>query len=273
MSESKTKRPTFAVAGIGFIFDKHKAAIESVDGEIVAVCDSDREKFSKVMDCTPFVNYDDMLNMVNKLEVDYVVICTPNYLHVPMIAKALHKTKAQIICEKPVVLNDRDISIIRNPRVNCIMQLRYLDVPKIKGGENRGYLDIFINRGEWYFEGWKGDERKSGGLLFNIGVHYFDLLSRVFGQMGSCRTVYRDQRYAFGIINFAKGEVVWSIDLTAPKDNQRRIIKINDEEINLTSGIDELHKKVYSEIVKGRGIKADLIYDVTHLIGMLSRKD
>ena len=268
MRKSKTKRPTFALAGLGFISDRHRDAIKHIGGEVIAGCDNDAD--IGFTDIPLYRNYDDMLDNV---KADYIVICTPNYLHVPMICKALQRTKSQIICEKPVILDKRDIHLIRDDRVNCLMQLRYVDVPKLNSGKNTGYMDIYINRGDWYFEGWKGDEKKSGGLLFNIGVHYFDLLERIFGPVGCSRTTYRDDKYAFGNIRFAWGDVNWSIDLTAPEDNQRRVIMVNDKKLEFTKGIKELHKKAYEEIIAGRGIKPAQIYDVTCLIERFNKGD
>src|SRR3990167_5235820 len=270
MRGSNQKRPTFAVAGMGYIFEKHRQAIEHVDGDIVAVCDVDLTACEKAIGAKKFDHFDDMLTYVRKNEVDYIVICTPNFLHMSMIVKSLNHTKARIICEKPLVLNPDFIPFIDSVRVNCIMQLRYLQLsPYTELPSNsltHAQLDVYIHRGQWYWDGWKGDRHKSGGLLFNIGVHYFDLIRRLYRYGGVATTFYLDDKMANGQLEFKNGVVNWSIDLTAPEDKQYRTLRIGSDVYDLTKGIETLHKTAYEKILRHEGIRPLDVYDTLKMI-------
>ena len=253
----------YAIIGLGYISSKHMDAIEETGGKLIVGCDIDSNKVRKLpKDVEFFTNWKAMMTGTKLFdEVDIVSICTPNYLHYPMISVALKQGKT-IICEKPVTISPAQAWTLGN-RVNVVLQLRYSPVIQqiretCKPEGNVAFLDIHINRGEWYHNSWKGNEEKSGGLLMNIGIHYFDLLIHLFGSMFP--EVCFPWKAGVGkdvegkLIN-GKGSVIWRLNITAEKDNQYRVLYLNGEKFNLDRGFENLHTKVYEEVLAGRGVK------------------
>jgi len=127
-------------------------------------------------------------------------------------------------------------------------------------------MKILVRRDDWYFESWKAKEKESGGLLFNIGVHYFDALTFLFGEVkkSECNGVF--QKFAHGTLHFERVLVDWTISLEAPMDNQKRMLKIDGEALNLSQGFENLHTKVYEELLNGRGVPISACADTVKLI-------
>src|SRR3990167_6165931 len=163
----------YAVIGLGFIFPRHKEAIEKTGGEIILTCDIDETKKAD------FTSWETMFDSPKFDTVDAVVICTPNYLHSSIARRALARGK-KVLCEKPLSIDGVD----GLEGVNTVLQLRY-HPEVIRAKALKPYsieLRLNFKRGDDYFNGWKGDNSKSGGLLYNLGIHYFDLLFYLLGE-------------------------------------------------------------------------------------------
>ncbi|MFC2129516.1 Gfo/Idh/MocA family protein [Bacteroidota bacterium] len=279
----------FAMIGIaGYIASRHVKAIKETENDLVAALD----KFDSVgfvdsffPDADFFVEFERFDRHIAKLNrigthVDYVSICSPNYLHDSHIRFAL-RNGADAICEKPLVLNPWNIDALidyekeTGKKVYNILQLRHHPSiialkEKIKNGPADKIYDIDLSyitsRGNWYHFSWKGDVHKSGGIATNIGVHFFDMLTWIFGDV-KANIVYalKDDKAA-GFLELEKARVRWfmSIDYNdIPEDvkqkGQRtfRSITVDGEEIEFSGGFTDLHTVSYQEILAGRGYAVD----------------
>ena len=208
--------------------------------------------------------------------LDYVSICTPNYLHDSHIRMALRRG-ADAICEKPLVLNPWNVDALASiekecgQKINTILQLRLhpsiIALKKKIGNDlkNKIYdidLTYITSRGNWYDISWKGDESKSGGIATNIGVHFYDMLSWIFGEVRTNIVHLRDKDKSAGYLEFEKARVRWflSIDENSLPKNVRekgqgtyRSILVDNEEIEFSVGFTDLHTDSYREILKGNG--------------------
>lgn len=218
----------FSVIGRGFIFPKHEKAIRAVGGEIG--------------------------------DGEYVVILTPNHLHYDMVLDAAKKGKT-VLCEKPLALKSEQLEkLAKYKNIFTVLQLRYLPKPKKKGDIK---LVIKAPRGEDYWKSWKGDEEKSGGILFNLGIHYFDLILYWFGEAKKIEVSYLTDRAGKGRIIGEDYVCDWEIDTTA--ETPSRTMTIGGQEIDLDTKKD-LHIKTYKDLVKGRGVTPKDAIPVTKLI-------
>ena len=275
----KTKQeesPKFALIGLGFISESHIEAIEAVGGKIVLACDVDTNTFFKVPECTMVFNFwTEMMTHPLFKEVDYVSICTPNYLHLPIInsARALGK---KVICEKPLVLNCTDVLTLDND-VNTVLQLRYspflLQMSSMVKETNEVTMDICVHRGEWYFDSWKNDVDLSGGMCMNIGVHYFDLLTLLFGELNAQESDWLvPERKAVGVLTNDNTFISWKLSLLEPKATERRQININGHTFLLNRGFGNLHTRVYEDVLAGNGIKPKAVFDSIKLVNKVNKR-
>jgi len=250
----------YSVIGMGFIYDRHVKAIHDNGGEIKLVCDIDESKKDKSK-AKFFKNWRDMYLSKEFTEIDYVVICTPNNTHFEMAIEALRKGK-KVICEKPPILNDKQYeALMALPNINdlsIMFQARYakgwhkIDVSK-RANVN---MNISVHRDDWYMKSWKADDKQSGGLLNNIGCHYFDILAWLFGSYVKGKINIKTPKRIKGTLELENADVSWLVAIDAPHDNQKRQFIINGESINLTQmGFEELHPTVYKDILNGGGIK------------------
>ncbi len=280
----------FALIGTaGYIAPRHLKAIKDTNNNLVAALD----KFDSVgvMDSyfpnadffVEFERFDrhlEKLKRQNDINLDYVSICTPNYLHDAHIRMALRR-EADAICEKPLVLNPwnidalKDIENVSGKRVYTILQLRLHPSiialkKKVEDGPKDKVYDIDLtyltSRGHWYYTSWKGDTSKSGGIASNIGVHFYDMLSWIFGDVKDNKVHLHTHDRSAGYLEFEKARVRWflSIDYnTIPQHirdtGQRtyRSILIDNEEIEFSGGFTELHTKSYQGILDGQGFGLD----------------
>lgn len=275
----------FAIIGVGgYIAGKHLKAIKDTGNILVAALDpADSVGIidSFFPDCHFFTEYERFDRHVDKLrragiQVDYVSICSPNYLHDSHIRFAL-RSGANAICEKPLVLNPWNIDALAEieaesgKKINTILQLRLHPVLiglKKKVAENHGAhkhdieLTYITSRGNWYYASWKGDIQKSGGVTTNIGIHFFDMLTWIFGDPAHMVVHMLRPNKASGFMELEKARVRWylSLDFNDLPDhvkerNQRtyRSIVIDNEEIEFSEGFTDLHTKSYEEILAGRG--------------------
>lgn len=207
--------------------------------------------------------------------LDYVSVCSPNYLHEEHIRWALEQG-ADVICEKPLVTDLHHLEEIEKlekssgRKVNTIMQLRLHPVveeirkrKKEEGGRRKVVkLEYITARGRWYHKSWKGIEEKSGGIVMNIGIHLFDLMINQFGPMKSCRVTQYQADKAKGELELEQADVDWFLsidenDLPSPvrEKGQRafRNLTMNGYSVEFTEGFTELHTESYRQILDGKG--------------------
>jgi UDP-N-acetyl-2-amino-2-deoxyglucuronate dehydrogenase len=278
------KNANFAIIGIaGYIAERHLKAIKFNNQNLVAALD----KFDSVglLDnyfphADFFVEFERFDRHIDKLKregtkVDFISICTPNYLHDSQIRYAL-KIGADAICEKPLVLNPWNVEALKEietetgKKVFNILQLRLHPSiialkEKIKNNPDKKYdieLTYITSRGKWYDFSWKGDIQKSGGIASNIGIHFFDMLNWIFGDVKANNLFFMEPHKASGFLELEKANVKWflSIDFNdipeqIKSKNQRtyRSITVDGEEIEFSEGFTDLHSLSYSEILKGKG--------------------
>lgn len=238
----------FAVIGRGFIYNLHAEAIAKIGGEIVDTIDESQGP-------------DAWKERVKKTKADCIVILTPNYLHFEM-AKFSAESGKMVLCEKPLTLKSKEAKILtRYPKIFTVYQLRYhpsVKELKDKLKENESYqieMDISVHRGEDYWKSWKGNFEKSGGILFNLGIHYFDLLLYLFGEPIEILTKLLTEKTGEGVIKGKNYSCHWRINAKAEKNKQCRLFKINGVDYDFVSK-ENLHFYVYKDLLKGKGITA-----------------
>lgn len=277
----------FALIGAaGFIGPRHLRAIKETGNTLVAALD--KVDSVGIMDnffpgADFFVEYERFDRHIEKLTrkgdpIDYLSICSPNYLHDSHIRFGL-RHGASVICEKPLVLNPWNIDALEQLQnetgkpVYNILQLRlHPDIIKLKdtisqSGQAKKFdvdLTYITSRGKWYYTSWKGDIIKSGGIATNIGIHFFDMLIWLFGKVtGNVVHVHTHDR-ATGLLEFEKANVRWflSIDnstlpVSVQEKGQRtyRSITMAGNEIEFSEGFTDLHTKSYQQILSGNGFK------------------
>lgn len=272
----------FALIGAGgFVAPRHLRAIKENDQNLLAILDPNDSVGvidSYYPEASFFTEYERFDRHIEKLRRDgedkrvhYVSICSPNYLHDAHIRFAL-RADANAICEKPLVLNPwnadalKSLEIETGRKVYTILQLRHhpsiIELKKkIDSAGNGKKHDIVLTyitpRGKWYHYSWKGDVMKSGGIATNIGVHFFDMLTWIFGKSISNILHYSKEEKAGGLIELENANVKWflSIDKNDLKagDKTFRSITLDGEEIEFSEGFTDLHTISYREILEGRG--------------------
>lgn len=275
----------FALIGAaGYIAPRHLKAIQDTHNNLIAALDKfdsvgimDRY-FPKADFFVEFERFDRHIEKLkrNGIPLDYVSICTPNYLHDAHIRMAL-RSGADAICEKPLVLNPWNVDALATiekesgQRINTILQLRLHPSiialkEKVAREQKKEKYDIDLtyitSRGNWYDISWKGNESKSGGIATNIGVHFYDMLSWIFGEVQENVVHLREKDKSAGYLEFEKARVRWFLSIdenSLPKKvrekGQRtyRSILIDTEEIEFSSGFTDLHTVSYQGILKGNG--------------------
>jgi UDP-N-acetyl-2-amino-2-deoxyglucuronate dehydrogenase len=278
----------FALIGAaGFIAPRHMAAIQATGNRLVAALDpSDSVGVidSYFPDSAFFVEFERFDRHIDKLrreggdsKVDYVSICSPNYLHDAHIRFAL-RSDADVVCEKPLVLNPWNIDGLAEMeadsgrKVNTILQLRLhpaimalkeqVDSEPASAQKHEVDLTYVTSRGRWYLFSWKGEEKKSGGIATNIGVHFFDMLHFVFGKLQDSRVHVHEPTRAAGYLEYEKARVRWflSVAIEDVPEAQRlagqrtyRSITVDGKEIDFSGGFTDLHTKSYEMILAARG--------------------
>jgi UDP-N-acetyl-2-amino-2-deoxyglucuronate dehydrogenase len=264
----------FAIIGAaGYVAPRHMQAIRDIGGDIVAVldpCDSVGVLDKYSMDCLYFREPERFDRWLSKNHVDYVVVCSPNYLHDSHCLMAM-RSGADVICEKPVVLNERNLDNLlewelkTSKKVNVILQCRLhhaaIDAKEKYGSRNGfSYINVEYNtpRGLWYRYSWKGDIEKSGGLITNIGIHLFDLCVWIFGaHKKECKykVEISNHNQSVGHVHLEAAIVNWDLStLNAPS---KRIFFIDGFSVDLTSGFTELHNESYKKIISGEGFSLE----------------
>lgn len=273
----------FALIGVaGYIAPRHMQAIKETENRMTAALD--KHDSAGIIDsyfphADFFVEFERFDRHVDKLRhtqkrVNYVSICTPNYLHDAHIRFAL-RNGADAICEKPLVLNPWNVEALMEAEkqyhrhINTILQLRlhpsiqtlkerYKNTDKIHDVD----LTYITSRGRWYFASWKGNITQSGGVATNIGIHFFDILTWIFGDVQSNTVHVNEPKRASGFLQLTCARVRWYLSVdenalpeSAIEKGQRtyRSITIDGEEVEFSSGFTDLHTQSYQYILQGKG--------------------
>ena len=256
----------FAIIGTGFILRTHVQAIVKAGGMIIDVVNE--------------ANGEDVWKeMVANTQADCIVILTPNDLHFEMVKFSAENRKI-VLCEKPLAIKSEHGKILMNyPNVFTVCQLRCHSFvkelkSKIKSNENYQIeIDISVHRDENYWNSWKGQRERSGGILFNLGIHYFDLLLYLFGKPIQLTTNFLSEKTGEGEIKGANYLCQWKISAKEPKETQRRIFKINGVNYNFSSkenlAYENLHFFIYQDLLKKRGITPKEAFSSIQLIEKL----
>jgi len=281
-----SKKLNFGLIGAaGYIAPRHMKAIKDTNNELVAaldkfdsvgIMDSYYPNASFFTEPERFDRHMDKLRRQGDKKIDFVSICTPNYLHDSHIRLAL-RNDAHAISEKPLVLNPWNIDALQEieketgKKIYNILQLRHhqsiIDLKKKidEGPKDKIYdidLSYITSRGKWYFVSWKGDNSKSGGVATNIGVHFYDMLTYIFGDVQLNTVHYTDKDTAAGFLQLERARVRWFLsvddrnlpaDIVAKGQRTFRSITVDDEEIEFSGGFTELHTISYQHILKGEG--------------------
>ena len=275
----------FALIGAsGYIAPRHMKAIKDTGNVLVAAFDPyDGVGIidSHFPDADFFTEFERFDRHIDKLRregnpIDIISICSPNYLHDAHIRFGL-KSGCDVICEKPLVLNPWNVDALMDieketgKKVYTILQLRLhpsiialrekvLNSPKDK--RFKVALKYITSRGKWYHHSWKGDMSKSGGIATNIGVHFFDMLTWIFGDIIENRVDIHNEDTASGFLKLEKADVDWflSIDYNQIPENLKlqgkrtyRTLQMEGEEIEFSDGFTELHTDSYKAILEGNG--------------------
>ena len=275
----------FALIGVsGYIAPRHMAAIKDTGNNLVASLDPNDSVgiidsyFPDASFFTEFERFDRHIDKERRKgnKIDYISICSPNYLHDSQIRFAL-RSGSDAICEKPLVLNPWNIDGLSeiekdtNQKINTILQLRVhpsiIELKdKVKRIKNEKKFEVELtyitSRGKWYLQSWKGDSKKSGGIATNIGIHFFDMLHFVFGDIQENIIHAHNETMAAGYIEYENARVRWflsmdyeSIPVNIKEKGLRtyRSIKVNGDEFEFSDGFTDLHTLSYQEILAGRG--------------------
>lgn len=275
----------FALIGAaGYIAPRHLQAIKDTGNNLLAALD--RFDSVGIIDSyfphadffTEFERFDRHIDKLkrNGQKIDYVSICSPNYLHDSHIRFAL-RHGANAICEKPLVLNPWNVDALMEieketgKKVNTILQLRLhpniIQLKKeIEAAPADKIFDVDLtyitSRGKWYHHSWKGDESKSGGIATNIGIHFFDMLLWVFGERKEMTVDSYEDDKASGVLKLKRANVKWMLSINennlpdevkAKGKRTYRSLTMNGKEIEFSDGFTELHTNSYKEILADRG--------------------
>jgi UDP-N-acetyl-2-amino-2-deoxyglucuronate dehydrogenase len=275
----------FALIGAaGYIAPRHMRAIKDTGNNLsvaydvndsVGIIDSISPQSEFFTEFERFYEYAHQIKRKPSTRLDYVAICTPNYLHHPHIAAGL-RLGCDVICEKPLVPTPElmdELELVENEtgkRVFNILQLRHHDAilklrEKVAAAPVNTKFDVELtyitSRGKWYMESWKGDNRKSFGVATNIGVHFYDMLHFIFGNLQRNVVHYSGTAKVAGYLEYERARVRWflSIDANDLPDEVKgkkptyRNIDIGGEQLEFSEGFTDLHTTSYREILAGRG--------------------
>lgn len=272
------------IGAAGYIAPRHLKAIKETGHELVVamdVNDSVGIMDSHFPNAEFFTEFEQFSAFVEDLKLkgeklDYIAICSPNYLHLPHMKFAL-QNGIDVICEKPLVLNEADLDVLNRyeqqygAKVNSILQLRLHPSiialrDKVQSAPPGKVFDVDLtyltSRGKWYLKSWKGFDEKSGGVATNIGVHFYDMLHFIFGDIVKNEVHYRDEKTASGYLEYQRARVRWFLSIDAghlPANAVQgekltyRSITIEGEELEFSGGFTDLHTQSYQRILQHEG--------------------
>ncbi|MCG3171083.1 MAG: UDP-N-acetyl-2-amino-2-deoxy-D-glucuronate oxidase [Pseudomonadales bacterium] len=278
----------FALIGAaGYVAPRHMRAISETGNRLIVAYDpSDSvgvldSYFPDVHFFTEFERFDRHIDKLQRRggnhRVDYVSICSPNYLHDAHVRFAL-RCGADVICEKPLVLNPwnleglKEIEAATGRRVACVLQLRLHpallrlreQLPARPGKRHVVDLIYVTPRGRWYLASWKGDESKSGGVATNIGIHLFDLLLWLFGPVRRSDVAMREPLRASGRLELDRADVRWQLSADEADcarhgrgRNAFRQLTVDGERVEFSDGFFDLHTQTYRHAIENGGFRID----------------
>jgi len=292
----------FALIGAsGYIAPRHMRAIKDTGNQLIAaldpydgigIMDSNFPEASFFTEFERFDRFVDKWHRDSGNKIEYMSICSPNYLHDSHIRFAL-KNGADAICEKPLVLNPWNINQLKlieketGQKIYNILQLRLHSsiialkkriTRELKENPDRVYdidLTYLTSRGKWYFVSWKGDQSKSGGIASNIGVHFFDMLCWIFGSVEENIVHLKTADTNAGFLKLKNANVKWFLSVNynyIPDEIKNkglttfRSIKVDGNAIEFSGGFTELHTRSYEEIIKGNGFGLDEAYGSIEMV-------
>jgi UDP-N-acetyl-2-amino-2-deoxyglucuronate dehydrogenase len=303
----------FALIGAaGFVAPRHFRAIKDTGNTLIAALDPHDSVgildsyFPEAKFFTSFERFERHLEKLRfqteEPRVEYVSVCSPNYLHDTHIRLALH-VGADAICEKPLVINEWNLRSLEEleaktgRKVYTVLQLRLLPVlrelkERLDALPRRDRQDVVLTyitrRGQWYHTSWKGDEEKSGGLAMNIGIHFFDLLMWLFGKAEHSEVHLSQPDKMAGLLELEWARVRWylSVDVNDLPEATRqankfafRSITIDGQEMEFSEGFTDLHTRVYEQVLAGNGFgiesarpSIELVYNLRHADVLASPK-
>lgn len=284
------------IGAAGYIAPRHLKAIKETGGNLVVAYDVNDSvgimdsHFPDAAFFTEFERFDAYVADQRRGQqgIDYVGICSPNYLHQSHMSFAL-RAGADAICEKPLVLKPSDIDNLEaletetGQQIYSILQLRLhhsiiaLRDKVANGPKDKVYdvdLGYFTSRGAWYHASWKGLEEKSGGIATNIGVHFYDMLSFIFGPVRSNIVHHRGPDAAAGYIELAQARVRWVLSIncdhlplhTPTGQTTHRSITVEGEEIEFSGGFTDLHTASYQNVLDGNGYGLEVVRPSIELV-------
>lgn len=285
------------IGAAGYIAKRHIEAIKFIKSDLSLICDPNDNVgfidsfFPNTLYFKEIERFDRQLSRfeLNKEKIDYVSICSPNYLHDSHIRLSL-RNNCNVICEKPLVLKSEHLNMLSelekryNKKIYTILQLRHHPViKKMKSkliGNSKKHkvkLEYITPRGKWYDYSWKGDFDKSGGILFNIGIHFFDMLIWLYGNPINF-SINNQHNTVRGTLNleYADVDFMLSIDKNnLPYDEWKpyRNLTINNDKFNFSEGFTELHNISYQNIIEGKGFGPEDIRPAIELIEKMVKHD
>lgn len=294
----------FALIGAaGFVAPRHLKAIADVGGDLVTAYDpSDSVGIldSHFPDCAFYTDFERFTGQIadsraNGDQIDYVSICSPNYLHDPHIRAGL-RAGADVICEKPLVTDPSvldDLVAIEKETgksVSSILQLRLHPSvialrDRIEADTSGKIYDVDLSyitsRGNWYHESWKGDPRRSGGIAMNIGVHFYDMLIHIFGAVKNSVVHERTADMAAGSLELERAHVRWMLSInrnhlprqTPAGQRTYRSITVDGDEFEFSGGFTDLHTDSYKAIINGARFGIDTVRPSIGLVADIMKAD
>lgn len=298
----------FALIGAsGYIAPRHMQAIKETNNNLVVsydlydgigIMDSN---FPQADFFTQMERFDDFMDSYKQdgNKIDYISICTPNYLHKSHIRYGL-RNGSDVICEKPLVLDTKDVDELKiiekqtGKKVNNILQLRLHPsiielkekvTKELKENPNKIYeidLTYLTSRGKWYFESWKGKGDKSGGIASNIGVHFYDMLCWIFGEVQENIVHLKTVDTNAGSFKLKNANVKWFLSVNYDYIPQNvkddglttyRSITVDNENIEFSGGFKDLHTRSYEEILKGNGFGLDEAYGSIKTVSTIRKQN
>lgn len=291
----------FALIGAaGYIAPRHMRAIHETGNRLVSAYDPN-DSVGVIDSISPdsafFTDFERFFEHAGDLRrdptqaLDVVSVCSPNHLHRAHIAAGL-RLDCDVICEKPLVPTVADLDALREleretgKRVYTVLQLRHhpaiIELRERVAATPAGHrfdveLTYITSRGRWYFESWKGDPRKSLGVATNIGVHFFDMLHVLFGDLVGSELHASTDRKAGGVLAYERADVRWflSIDAQDLPDAVRgrkptyRAITVDGDAVEFSEGFTDLHTRTYEEVLAGRGFGLDEVERSVATVEML----
>lgn len=256
MGRQPSIKNKWAIIGKGFIFPRHKEAIEKVGDKLIATCDIDPSKEAD------FMNWRDIKKSEIWDEITHISLCAPNYTHIEMARELKDKI---ILCEKPLALNSKETIGLSN-NVFTVLQLRHHpEVVRIKQQYipskdvvKEIKLFVGVKRDDSYWNGWKGKDELSGGILLNLGIHYFDLLIYLFGNKYKILYSRYNKNFAEGTIRFFEKNILCKFYLEINNMTIDRYLDIDNEQISFSKkdnlSYENLHIDVYEALKNGQGV-------------------